>query len=224
MNPKDVEKVKAVVADVQREKAQNTSFYDNFFKLNDIVSDVIARDALGTVGFEYLSYDIDLIGKPLEKQKAEEYTVYPYKIINSNGLYYFVSYDDKKRKMRLFRVDRMRKIQAYRDEKHSGKRLAAKMDFSTLAARTFDMCMGESTRVTIRCANTLFDTIFERFGVDGVSYHKCDDKHFEVSLVLEVSPKFFGWLCGFGKDAKLVSPPAVIEEFASYLDNIKSQY
>jgi hypothetical protein len=56
------------------------------------------------------------------------------------------------------------------------------------------------------------------------SYHKYDDNHFEVSVILDVSPKFFGWLCGFGKDAKLISPPAVIEEFSSYLDDIKSQY
>ena len=64
----------------------------------------------------------------------------------------------------------------------------------------------------------------ERFGADGVSYHKCDDEHFEVSLVLDVSDRFFSWLCGFGKDAKLVSPPSLVEKFSNHLDEIKNQY
>jgi len=63
LNPKDVEKVKAIVANVQREKTRSSFFYDNFFNLNEMVSDVIERDALGKVGFEYLTYDIDFLGK-----------------------------------------------------------------------------------------------------------------------------------------------------------------
>ena len=118
----------------------------------------------------------------------------------------------------------MTDVNVYYDENFRGKRLVEKIDFSTLTARTFDMHMGESTRVSMRFSNGAFDEVFERFGADGVSYHKCDDGHFEVSLMLDVSDRFFSWLCGFGKDAKLVSPPAVVEQFASYLDEIKSQY
>ena len=126
--------------------------------------------------------------------------------------------------MRSFRIDRMRQISEYYNETHDGIRLASKIDFSTLSSRTFDMCLGETTRVTIQCVNDLFDTIFERFGMDDASYRKCDDKCFEVSVILDVSPKFFGWLCDFGADTKLVSPPSVVEEFAHYLEEIKSQY
>ena len=224
LQSKDIQKIKKSVANVQREKSSGSLFCSNFKNINDMVNRIIDDDYHDMMEFDYLTYDIDLIGKPLSKQKKEHYFVYPHKIINCNGLYYLVAYDCKKRKFCYFRIDRMTDVNVYYDENFRGKRLVEKIDFSTLTARTFDMCMGESTRVTIQCANTLFDTIFERFGMDGVSYHKCDDKHFEVSLVLEVSPKFFGWLCGFGKDAKLVSPPAVVEQFASYLDEIKSQY
>ena len=224
LQSKDIQKIKKDVANVQREKSSGSLFCSNFKNINDMVNRIIDDDYHDMMEFDYLTYDIDLIGKPLSKQKKERYYVYPHKIVNCNGLYYLVAYDGKKRKFCYFRIDRMTDVDVYYDENFRGKRLVEKIDFSTLTARTFDMHMGESTRVSMRFSNHAFDEVFERFGSDGVSYHKCDDGHFEVSLVLDVSDRFFSWLCGFGKDAKLVSPPAVVEQFASYLDEIKSQY
>ena len=224
LQSKDIQKIKKDVANVQREKSSGSLFCSNFKNINDMVNRIIDDDYHDMMEFDYLTYDIDLIGKPLSKQKKERYFVYPHKIVNCNGLYYLVAYDGKKRKFCYFRIDRMTNVDVYYDENFRGKRLVEKIDFSTLTARTFDMHMGESTRVSMRFSNGAFDEVFERFGADGVSYHKCDDGHFEVSLVLDVSDSFFGWLCGFGKDVKLISPSSVVEEFASYLDEIKSQY
>lgn len=227
-HPKDLGNIKEDVSRTEREKFESRTLHANLKKIQDVL---YPREWLGykrecceKITFYYLTYSIDRIGKPFEKQEKEYCTAYPHRIVNKNGLYYLVAYDETKRKMRAFRIDRMEKIWTEHDEKRSGVRLAAKMDFPTLTSRTFDMCFGESTRVTIRCANDIFDTVYERFGTDDVSYHKCDNNHFEVSVVLDVSPKFFGWLCGFGKDAKLMSPPAVVDEFANYLEGIKEQY
>lgn len=228
LHPNDLKEIKSDVSKVRREKIDSRLLHSN---LREIRAILYPREFLGhkrecceKLTFYYITYSIDRIGKPFEKQSREYCTAYPHQIVNNNGLYYLVAYDETKRKLRMFRIDRMIELYCEYDEKRSGVRLAEKIDFSTLAARTFDMCMGESTRVTIRFADALFDTVFERFGTEGVLYHKCDDKHFEVSLTLDVSPKFFGWLCGFGKDAKLVSPPALIENFLNYLDEIKKQY
>ena len=224
LNPKDVEQIQADVKNIQRDKVRSYSFYESYEILNDIVNDVVDKNALGIISFDYLTYDIDHVGKPISKHQKERCLVYPHKIVNHNALYYLIAYDNKKRAMRVFRIDRIQNVDAHYDEHHGGQRLAAKMDFSTLATRTFDMCLGESTRVTLRCTNDIFDTIYERFGTDNVLYRKCGDKEFEVTVVLDVSPKFFGWLCGFGKEAKLVSPPAVVDEFYNYIDEIKGQY
>jgi hypothetical protein len=35
---------------------------------------------------------------------------------------------------------------------------------------------------------------------------------------------FFGWLCGFGNKAKLLSPSPVIEEFEKHLSKIQGLY
>jgi predicted DNA-binding transcriptional regulator YafY len=226
LHPQRLEMIKKQISNIQREKIGSVLFHSNFERINRILSSKprYKFEYADILSFDYLTYSIEYLGNPITKQSKEHFEVHPHKIINREGLYYLLAYDDKKRKMRFFRIDRMMNMHHWDDEKHSGERLAAKMDFPTLTARTFDMCFGESTRVTLRCANSLFDTIYERFGTDNVLYRKCGDKEFEVTVVLDVSPKFYGWLCGFGKDAKLVSPPAVVDEFYNYIDEIKGQY
>ena len=225
LHPRDLEDIQNKTSHIQREKIGSVLFQSNFECINRILSSKSRYkfEYADILSFDYLTYSIEHLDKPLTKQSKEHFEVHPHKIINHEGLYYLLAYDDKKRKMRFFRIDRIMNMHHWDDEKHSGERLAAKMDFPTLTSRTFDMCFGESTRVTIRCSNSIFDTIYERFGTNG-AYNKFGDNHFEVSVILDVSPKFFGWLCGFGKDAKIESPPAVVDKFYNYIDEIKGQY
>lgn len=211
---------------IQREKIHDSVAYKNLNRIFLTINYNEEYHYWDELRFDYLTYDVETLGKSKPEYTKEEHIVFPHKVINCNGLYYLFAYDTKKRSMRFFRIDRMSDVDEYYNESETrhGIRTAEKMDYATLTTRTFDMHMGESTRVSMRFSNRAFDEVFERFGADGVSYHKCDDGHFEVSLVLDVSDRFFGWLCGFGKDAKLVSPLAVVEQFVSYLDEIKSQY
>ena len=228
LHPKDLKEIKEDVSKIHREKIDSNLLYSNLKEIRQILYPRewfgFKQECCEKITFYYLTYSIDRIGKPFEKQEREYCTAYPHHIVNKNGLYYLVAYDETKRKMRMFRIDRMIELCCEYDEKRSGIRLADKMDFPTLTARTFDMHMGESTRVSMRFSNDAFDEVFERFGTDNVHYQKYDDKHFEVTLIIDVSPKFFGWLCGFGRRAELMSPPEVVDEFYNYIDEIKSQY
>ena len=224
LHPKDVEKIKDAVSGIQREKIHGGRVYDNLKRIIAIFNSNDEYKCCDALQFEYQTYNVGTLGKSKIGYKTEEFVVFPHKIINSNGLHHLLAYDTKKRQMRFFRIDRMSCVSEYYNETRHGIRTVEKMDLSTLVARTFDMCMGEDMRVTMRFANALFDEVYERFGKDDVFYLRCDDAHFEVSLMLNVSPKFFGWLCSFGKDAKLISPPTLIEEFSNYIDGIKNQY
>ena len=226
LTPQDAQKIREDALSVQREKTNNSVAYKNLKGVFSVINSNEEYSECNFLCFDYLTYDIETIGKSKPKHTQEKHVVFPHKVINCNGLYYLIAYDTKKRQMRFFRIDRMSGVSecCNDSETRHGIRTAEKMNFSTLSARTFDMYIGEETRVTIRFSNALFDEIYERFGKDDILYRRCDDEYFEVSLVLNVSPKFFGWLCGFGKDAKLVSPPAIVEEFTSYLDGIKNQY
>ena len=45
-----------------------------------------------------------------------------------------------------------------------------------------------------------------------------------VNVNVEVSNQFYGWICGLRKNAKLVSPPEVVEGFRIFLKEIQERY
>ena len=50
------------------------------------------------------------------------------------------------------------------------------------------------------------------------------ERHFVVNTGIAISDQFFGWLCGFRKMAKIVSPPDVVDDFQRFLDDIYGRY
>ena len=57
-----------------------------------------------------------------------------------------------------------------------------------------------------------------------VMYQIVDKNHFSVIVEVEVSPLFFGWLCGFGNKVRIMQPAAVKREFQDYLGKILYLY
>ena len=74
------------------------------------------------------------------------------------------------------------------------------------------MFNGEEQLVQIRFINPLLDTVIDRFGTDGkvVQYVKDDERHFIMTAKLAVSDQFFGWLLGFGREAKIIGGDVVL--------------
>ena len=48
--------------------------------------------------------------------------------------------------------------------------------------------------------------------------------YFYVTADVEVSNQFFGWICGFGRMAKIISPEPVVKKFEEFLDKIREMY
>ena len=161
--------------------------------------------------------------KQVERRQGEKYKVSPYALLLNDGYYYLLAFDDKSQKMRTYRVDRMKDVQAT-GEPREGKEAFSAVDMKTYTQRVFSMFGGDKERVTIRFINPLLDVVIDRFGTNGVHYLKADDTHFTVSVQVEISEQFFAWVCGFGKKAKITAPSKVVEEFKDYLDKIRILY
>ena len=86
------------------------------------------------------------------------------------------------------------------------------------------MFTGEREHVTLRFIEPLLDTVVDRFGTKDVVYGKEDERHFKVTVSVAISDQFFGWLCGFGKRVKILSPESVKEKFKVHLDKMRSMY
>ena len=125
--------------------------------------------------------------------------------------------------MRTFRVDRMKGIK-YTGIPRDGEGEFKKIRLEDYTLSHFGMFEGDREHVTLRFTSNLLDTVVDRFGTRDVIFGREDDKHFTVTSSVAISKQFYGWLCGFCKQVKSLSPSNVVEDFKNYLSKIQSLY
>ena len=210
---------------VGRVKTKNKSTLNNISKINAAMSTELdgARHTPEKISFQYLKYSIDDINNQVERRHGKRYTVSPFQLLINEGNYYLLAYSGNK--IMTYRVDRMRDVKGT-GEPREGNTEFKKIDMRTYTQRVFSMFNGEEQLVQIRFINRLLDTVIDRFGTDSkvVQYVKDDERHFIMTAKLAVSDQFFGWLLGFGREAKLIGGDVVLEQFKAYLDKVHEMY
>ena len=207
-----------------RVKTANTKVYYNVLTINEAMKTSLDGHphVPEKISFNYLRYSIeDMEQKP--SRKGNKYIVSPYQLIINDGNYYLLCFDDKYQNLRVYRVDRMQNL-SLTGIPRVGEDEFRSIDVANYTKRVFSMYGGTPEHVTIRFINTLLDTVIDRFGIRGAIYNKIDDKHFTVTVPVEVSDQFFGWLCGFGKRAKILSPETVVDRFEKHLAGMHELY
>ena len=109
-------------------------------------------------------------------------------------------------------------------EPRDGEEAFAAVDIKNYTQRVFGMFGGKRVPLTLLFDICLLDTVIDRFGKKDLHYEKADDEHFSVSVDVELSPQFYGWLCGFGNMAKILSPDNAVAEFKEFIDKIRAVY
>ena len=174
------------------------------------------------ISFKYLRYSFDDMSKQVERRKGK-YVVSPYKLVINDGNYYMLAYDDKRKNIVPFRIDRMKEV-ALSGEERTGDEAFRKLDIQSYPQRVFSMYRGRKAFVNIRFIPILLDTMIERFGTRTAHYGKPDERHYAVETEVEISDQFYGWLLGFGRRVKLVGPPDEVELFKEYMDKIRNMH
>ena len=73
--------------------------------------------------------------------------------------------------------------------------------------------------MTLRFPNRLIGVVIDRFGKE-VDMMPAEEGFFKCRTRIAVSGQFFGWITGIGKEAAIVSPQSVKEEYLSWLREI----
>ena len=219
------EKIKHDVFLTDRVKTSNHFVLKNISTINDAMS--TKREGKlhkpEKIKFKYLKYSIDDVGKQIEQRRGQTYTVSPFQFIINDGNYYLLAYNEKRKAIWTYRVDRMSNVELT-GEPREGEDAFEKIDIRTFAQRTISMYSGKQEKVTIRFIMPLLDTAIDQFGTKNVRYQKIDDDHFTMTATIDISDQFFGWLLRFGKRVKILSPDSVAEQFAAYLDKVREMY
>lgn len=174
------------------------------------------------ISFYYQKYSISNVREQIDRRKGETYIVSPFRLIINDGNYYLLGYSDKFKKMRTYRVDRMKGLEILNSDRE-GEEVYKKIDIKDFIERKFSMFDGTVEKVKIQFTKDLLDSFIDRFGSNKV-YGIVDSNHYYISTFIEVSPPFFGWLCGFGNKVKIIEPLNVVNQFQKHLQKIIENY
>lgn len=174
------------------------------------------------ISFKYLSYSFDNMRTQVERRPGKVSVVNPYKLLIDNGFFYLLTYNGKK--PITYRIDRMRDVKELNTSREWEAEFQENVKMENYTRRVFSMFGGRREVVTIRFIDQRLDTVVDQFGIAGVKYEKIDEKHFTAQAEVEISDMFFAWVCGFGRRAKILEPPQVVEEMRAFVNKVSDMY
>ena len=198
----------------KRVKTMNESIYYNI----DEIHKAIASN--NQITFQYYEWTVS---KQMRlRRDGERYRVSPWGLIWKDENYYLVGLDEKSGIVKHYRVDKM--LQLHVEKKvRSGKEIFEDFDAAQFAMRTFGMFGGREETIRLLFENHFVGVVMDRFGQD-VAIRKQDEEHFTVSVKVNVSNQFFGWLTGLGAGAEIAAPESVRAEYRDFLKKTLENY
>ena len=197
-----------------RVKSMNESIYYAV----DVISDAITQNK--KIRYQYFEYNV--AKERVLRHNGAFYEVSPFALIWDDENYYMLAWDSAAEKMKHFRVDKMQKV-SLTDDERDGISEFEKVDMSAYTKTVFGMFGGNEQKVKLRFANHLVGAVLDRFGRDTIII-KDGDEHFTVTVSVVVSPQFFGWVFGFGKEIEILSPEEVRSEMKKQAEEICRNY
>ena len=156
--------------------------------------------------------------KEMVPRKQKERVVSPWALLWQNENYYLIAFDEEAQAIRHFRVDKMGKVKVLSVSRDGAKQFD-KIDLAAYSNQTFGMYGGKEEIVTLSFPESLLGVAVDRFGKD-IGLRKEKNGRIRIRVKLTVSPQFFGWMAGLGRDAKIVSPDSVRKEYVDHLRSI----
>ena len=205
----DAGKLQRQVYVAGRIKTENESIYYSI----DSIHRAIQENR--QIGFQYLEWNLK---KELVPRENLERRVSPWALIWREENYYLAAYDGEDGIMKHCRVDKMGQVKVLKDARE-GMAQFEKTDPAAYTNQTFGMFAGQEETVTLQFPNRLIGVVLDRFGRD-VDIRPMTDRIFRMRAKVAVSGQFFGWLAGIGREAVVISPASVREQYQNWLSDI----
>nr|WP_297767151.1 WYL domain-containing protein [uncultured Butyrivibrio sp.] len=214
-----IKKVKGFVSEHQASQLQRQVFVNGriktmnesiYYSVDEIYN---AIEHNKKIKFKYFSWQPDKSQYILNN--GNFFTVSPWALTWCDEYYYMVAFDDYSRQCKHYRVDKMLKPQVI-DEMREGAEQFRNLDMAAYSKATFGMYGGEKKRVKIHLHNKMAGVFIDRFGKD-ITLRPIDEKHCELNVEVFISPQFYGWIFGLGKDVKIVGPDEVVTQMKEHL-------
>ena len=173
-----------------------------------------AIDRNKKIRFNYFQYNTEkqqVLKQEGEKEK--EYIISPYATVWNNDRYYLVGWSDKREKVVVFRIDRMKS-----PKQMPNKRVPPPegFDIRDYTDKVFLMYGGDEEEVTLRCSMAILDQVIDRFG-DGIELKDITEDGFTVTVPVSLSTTFYAWVFQYTGRMVITAPEHVRDEYKGYL-------
>lgn len=168
------------------------------------------------VSFQYGNYNVNK--EFVLRHDGGYYIVNPYGLVWSNDFYYLVCYDEKKKVIVNYRVDRMQSV-SMEDEKFQ----EVNFDIDEHLKSCFNMYPGEVDVVEIQFKKELINAVIDKLGKD-MNVSKIDDCTFKVRFPAAINEGLLRWVLMWGADAKVLKPNKLIEMLKNESEKMNSIY
>ena len=205
----DAGKLQRQVYVAGRIKTENESIYYNIDNIHRAIQEN------RQISFQYLDWNLN---KELVPRVGGKRKVSPWALIWREENYYLAAYDGVDGIMKHYRVDKMGHVDVLKDERE-GLEQFEMVDPAVYTNLTFGMFSGDEETVTLQFPNRLIGFVLDRFGREA-DIRPMTDRVFRIRVRVAVSGQFFGWLAGIGREAVIVSPAAVKEQYQGWLTDI----
>lgn len=195
----------------RRVKTMNESIFYNVDKLQGAIA------ANRVVTFRYFEYNARR--ERVFRKDGARYRLTPFGLIWDSENYYLAGWDELRREVRHYRVDKMSDISVTSLKGHPQGEWTAE----GYARRHFGMYSGTPCQLRLRCENHLAGVVIDRFGLD-VSLVPDGEEHFTATLDVVVSPPLWGWLFGLGPGVEVLSPDWAVDDFRARLEELAARY
>lgn len=174
------------------------------------------------ITFKYRNWNMDK--RLVERKDGAAYRVSPWALVWESGNYYLVAYNAEEQRLRHFRVDKMAKVNLLENKPREGAAAYREFNVTTYVQQTFGMFGGTETKVTLRCENKMVGAMIDRFGTDPILVPQEDGEHFHMTVTVQTSPQFYGWVAGFNGAVEVIGPEKARAEMAETVKKLYEQY
>ncbi len=160
------------------------------------------------------------------KVRERSFAVSPYALIWSNDHYYLISNNNRYNNLMHTRIDRIKKVQILdRAVRPFSEVCEYKKTFDSAdyEKKLFNMFSGTEQRVTLRCANSILEEIFDRFG-DNTAIVSRNADNFTVTTEVITGEGFISWVMQYGGRIEVLAPQELRESVCRRVQDLLYLY
>lgn len=177
------------------------------------------------ISFKYIEYNAQ--GLAVEKHDRKTYVCAPLALLYVGGTYYVKATEDGV-KAKTYRVDHMRNLEATSPTIDASE-LREKLDIAKLTERTFSMYEasdGKDRDVELLVEPKSISSVIDYFKDRKSCNMRCSDldgKHMSVTVTVQPSPTFFGWVAQYLGGVKIAAPDDIRRRFNEEVSKLTAE-